>query len=394
VAQIDLAEVVRCGGPATLPDGALAFFLGPQHEEGEGAVLFVPRAELGAPTAPPPDAPAVLAPGGGTFPERYDDAAPRLFPRWPVELVVIDDPASDIEPPAPGADIALLDEYHDALYAARAAAVERHRARRQYFLGADEAYQVLGGIPRPHWWHTALYYAACLRAAARRVPDRAASLRRSLDDARGRLAPARPSGLDALRRALGLAASREAERRAADEVARCEAALAAFGRAADAFGPFVREVEARVLGQDPWRAMDAEEVAWLRAAVERGRREFADQTRYHAPTSFAELETETLLAALTADDAVYATVPAPVRALVDARYLLPTDAWHQMFGQGVDIQGNAASENEGNVMLLQLVYDDMLHWRFGDMGAFQFWIPPGELARANWAAARVTFECH
>jgi uncharacterized protein YwqG len=51
-------------------------------------------------------------------------------------------------------------------------------------------------------------------------------------------------------------------------------------------------------------------------------------------------------------------------------------------------------ENEGNVLLLQLVYDDMMHWRFGDMGAFQFWIPPDDLARGNWAAVRVTFECH
>ena len=63
-----------------------------------------------------------------------------------------------------------------------------------------------------------------------------------------------------------------------------------------------------------------------------------------------------------------------------------------MFGAGVDIQGNAAVENEGNVMLLQLVYDDMIAWRFGDMGAFQFWIPPADLAAGRWKAARVTFE--
>jgi len=45
-------------------------------------------------------------------------------------------------------------------------------------------------------------------------------------------------------------------------------------------------------------------------------------------------------------------------------------------------------------MLLQLVYDDMMHWDFGDMGAFQFWISPDELAHGNWAAVRVTFEGH
>jgi hypothetical protein len=80
--------------------------------------------------------------------------------------------------------------------------------------------------------------------------------------------------------------------------------------------------------------------------------------------------------------------------VIDTQYLLPTQGWHQMFGRGVDIHGNAACENEGNVMLLQLVYDDMLHWRFGDMGAYQFWIPPDALAAGDWAAARVTFEAH
>jgi uncharacterized protein YwqG len=45
-------------------------------------------------------------------------------------------------------------------------------------------------------------------------------------------------------------------------------------------------------------------------------------------------------------------------------------------------------------MLLQLVYDDMMHWRFGDNGAYQFWISPEDLVRGNWAAAHVTFECH
>ncbi|HZI77609.1 MAG TPA: DUF1963 domain-containing protein, partial [Gemmatimonadales bacterium] len=80
--------------------------------------------------------------------------------------------------------------------------------------------------------------------------------------------------------------------------------------------------------------------------------------------------------------------------LINSQYLLPTGSWHQMFGRGVEIQGNAAAENEGNVMLLQLVYDDLLHWRFGDMGAYQFWIPPDDLLRNNWAAVRVSFEAH
>ena len=49
-------------------------------------------------------------------------------------------------------------------------------------------------------------------------------------------------------------------------------------------------------------------------------------------------------------------------------------------------------ENRCNVMLLQLAYDDMMGWQFGDMGAFQFWIPPADLAAGRWTAVRVIFE--
>jgi uncharacterized protein YwqG len=65
-----------------------------------------------------------------------------------------------------------------------------------------------------------------------------------------------------------------------------------------------------------------------------------------------------------------------------------------MFGTGVSIQDNAAVEHEHDHMLLQLVYDDMMHWNFGDNGAFQFWISPENLAQRNWAGVEMTFECH
>ena len=117
-----------------------------------------------------------------------------------------------------------------------------------------------------------------------------------------------------------------------------------------------------------------------------------DGRMQYVPSRLDDIETETLNAMMTGDEHAFAAMPEPMRALINESYLLPTQGWHQMFGTGVDIQGNAAVENEGNVMLLQLVYDDMIAWRFGDMGAFQFWIPPEELALGRWKAARVTFE--
>ena len=73
----------------------------------------------------------------------------------------------------------------------------------------------------------------------------------------------------------------------------------------------------------------------------------------------------------------------------------PPGGWHQMFGRGVEIQGNSsAMREEGNIMLLQLVADDLMQWSFGDNGIYQFWISPSDLAGQNWTGVQMTFECH
>jgi hypothetical protein len=351
VAQIDLAEVgrevARCGAPHPLPDGALAFFIGSGGEEYDSPVVHVPRAGLGEPTAPPPDAPAAFELWGEIFPATYSPEAPRLFPRWPVDVTSIGvDP--EVPPDADEADAL------EAIGAAQVAAVDRLFTRRQYFFTAKEAYKLVGETARRFWWHSAHHYAACLRAALRHAPRR----------------------IQARRQHLGAARAAELELNAAE------------------FEYFVREVTDWARGTNPWELMPPEAVTTLATTFERGRTAFAEFTRFYTPYALDDLETETLLALATADDRAYATLPEAVRELINTRYLLPTGNWHQMFGLGVDIQTNAACENEGNVMLLQLVYDDMMHWQFGDMGAFQFWIPPDDLARGNWAAARMTFECH
>jgi hypothetical protein len=165
-------------------------------------------------------------------------------------------------------------------------------------------------------------------------------------------------------------------------------------RSTPEFDSFVREVSDWVRGTDPWQLMPPDAVARLAATFQRDRAAFRVFAGSYTPYSLDDLETETLITLATADDRAYVTMPEALRDLFNRQYLLPTGTWHQMFGLGVDIQSNAALDNTGNVMLLQLVYDDMMEWRFGDMGAFQFWIPPDDLAKGNWAAARVTFEMH
>jgi hypothetical protein len=224
------------------------------------------------------------------------------------------------------------------------------------------------------------------------MPKRAEVQLQSLEVTRSKLARLRPTGALS---PLGLRSNgKGAEvKQAEEEVARLERRLAEFERSRTEFERFVQNVADWVRGTDPWQLMASEAIATLASTFEHGKTAFREFTRYYM-YSLDDLETETLLALATAEEGAYATMPEAVRTLINTQYLLPTDAWHQMFGSGVDIQGNAACDNEGNVMLLQLVYDDMMQWQFGDMGAFQFWIPPDDLARGNWAAVRVTFEMH
>ena len=388
LAQIDLAavagEVEQHGSRITLPGGALAFFVG--RGEDECAVVHVPAAELGEPTDPPADAPAILNPGGDIFPATFDESSPRVFPRWPVDITALEldlqfDPNADEETRS------------EALVSAQVAAVERRFTRRQYSFTAKETFQMLGDAGRELRWHSAQHYAACLRTALNALPNRIADRRRDVQLTRERVERLRPKGVLS---ALGLRSKSPNPEltKVEQELARREALLAETERPAAEFERFVRNVNEWVRGKDPWESMTPEAVEVFTAMFEQGKKDFPDFTRFYTPRNVVDLQTETLLALATADDRAYSTMPEEIRTLINARYLLPTDSWHQMFGKGVDIQGNAAVENEGNVMLLQLVYDDMIHWRFGDIGAYQFWISPEDLARANWANVRVTFECH
>lgn len=64
-----------------------------------------------------------------------------------------------------------------------------------------------------------------------------------------------------------------------------------------------------------------------------------------------------------------------------------------MFGKGTDIQG-AASENAGRHLLLQLHYDKMLNWIWGDKGFIQFWVSEEGSVAKRWDKVESTMEAH
>lgn len=251
--------------------------------------------------------------------------------------------------------------------------------------------------PRPLWWHLAIAFARALGEAVRSgVPRASRAERDKLEVDRLLLGALRPNGaLAGLRR---LVDGRGKQAQAAEieaRIAATEAALAARRPAEMDFERFVDETAAWVAGRDPWALMAVDEIERLNAAMARSRDEFGDFTRYIVASRIEDLETATLRAMLTGPDQAYAALPDSVRDMVNRDYLLPSGVWHQMFGVGEEIQGNScAMREEGYIMLLQLTYDDLMHWSFGDNGVYQFWIAPDALRRQDWSAVKMTFECH
>jgi hypothetical protein len=231
---------------------------------------------------------------------------------------------------------------------------------RAYNFTAREAFRQLGDEPRPFWWHSALHLSDCLRIAV------------SLSI---------PNTLRVRETSAGANAQRAT-------------ALQQFRQGIPAFEQFAAEVASWTEGRDSWELLAPADVQRLEAIFQRARQEFQEYTRFCIPHSMDELSTVTLIALATAEERGYATLPEPIRHLINEKYLLPPGHTHQMFGEAIDIQGGVAEEAEANYLLLRLNYDDMLHWGFGDNGAYHFFLSPRDLADRKWEGARIMFECH
>jgi len=335
VAWIDLRHLHECAGTIPLPnDGALAFFIVGLPRGCQGAVLHV--TETNAPdTDPPQGAPPAYVPYGEVFPFDATVGA-RTFPRWPVELTTL-----AAQSPFEEEDLGIV--------------VDRHMKRRQYFFDASAARTALGDTSLPTYWQSARQLADHLTAAVSR--------------------------LDTLR------ASKAKLHNAAE-------ALASFDAGRAAFIAFVDDVEHWAGRRLMWDEMTPGEIGQLDVLLARAKGEFGAYARAYTPNAVKNLETAALRTLAHAENpAAWTALPVPLRGLLDRDYRLPTNDWHQMFGRSVEIQ-DAAAMHRGDHLLLQLVYDDLMEWVFGDMGAFQFWISPDDLKHQRWSRVQLTFESH
>jgi uncharacterized protein YwqG len=250
--------------------------------------------------------------------------------------------------------------------------------------------------PRPLWWFAAIEFAAHLREAeADRVPRLTAELRSKLEAERAKLRRLRPGGALADLWTKVLGANKDVSDLEA-QIAKMENELAEHVRKAESFSRFVAETAAWVKDRDSWAFMPQQDIDRLAGAYRQAKDDkgFHKLVGWRMPRSFEAMEALTLRTLAAADDDAYATLPENARRVINESYLLPIGPCHQMFGAPADIQGNPEIEEDGNRLLLQLAYDDIMFWSFGDNGVYQFWIKRDDLAARNWDAVKLTFECH
>ena len=205
--------------------------------------------------------------------------------------------------------------------------------------------------PRPQWWYTAIQLAETLQKTSKAV-----------------------GGIGIVGSLLGK--------------------LTGNGSDRVAFQGLVRDTRSWVADRDPWSQMSTDDAAHMHAVMERIKHEFKTLVQFRMPLSLENFETRTLILLASGNHEAYATLPDAARSRINKDYCLPVGGGrHQMFGVPMSIQDNAVLDNSGRHLLLQLCFDDLMCWSFGDCGVYQFWISPEDLEQGNWSAVNVTFEC-
>ena len=368
-AQVDLAELARACPDSPLPqDGTLAFFLGGGH-----AVLHVP-AGPGKDTPLPPGAPFARQLGGYPLPTEPSRLNRKAFRKWPVDLIPLDLPDALRD----HRDEERHEEIHEAMDAALAAQVPGRE-----FAYAPEA----GDAQPPLWWYGVKVLHAQLLDALDHAPRRIARQREQIAQASQRLAD-----LEAMEPPL---ADHEAQARSSRGwIEGSEKRIPELMAQVPLVEDFAARIGAMVKDKPMLGRLTPSEVADIAAVIDEARKTAREVVTFHIPHAVRELTTICIKEMFTGSEAALAEVPPGERDRINASQRLTSETQHQMFGLGRCKQTALYDQlEEGQVMLLQIGYDDMMDWQFGDMGIFQYWISPEDLAAQRWDKVQLTFEC-
>lgn len=383
MAQLDLAEIDRSSaGRSVLPKtGALAFFIGgPKY----GCILHV--REPGATFTPAPAGRVPPRDVGGS--ELVDPAfrhGPQEFPFWAVEFHALSTGPAYI----PG-DPDTFEMAHDAQYAD----IKSRFGERKYSFSLQAACEKAGLDDLP------LYGLAALMFAERvpRMVDAVASARqRGASDLEK--ATARLSALEAGQPApagQGRFGDPEKEKANAESWINIGRKTLANAEAnAGAVAAYVERVREAMPDIDPFRPVTGDEAAKLDALLgEACKPPLADYARYLLPRSWRDYAGDAVRLMACGPEEGFSRLPKPLRNVIFQSYRLPIRSSHLMFGIGDNVQDNPNFEIPEQRLVLQLTFDDMVDWSFGDNGVHQFWMPVTALKAGDFSKAEATFECH
>lgn len=348
--QIDLVDLAYAAPGNPIPaTGSLAFFLG------SGAVVLVPEGAHDF-SDPPEGLTPAFDEGGAPFPARASRLSRWFFPFWPVDLVALD----------PGA---AASEQAMAAQLRKTAALRDHPF---YAAGVGAPVEAL-------WWHSVIHLAdqlhEALAASARPIAAQRAALDRKLD-ALVRLEADAGSAPEAVDHA------RQTAEYLAEELEETQEQSAALPDMVEALEQFIA-------GRDPWAPLSPEELEVVADLLSEIHERFGELVRHHVPGSLAQLATLSVRAMVSGPPEALAALPGAMLERINREYRLAPVDQHQMFGPPA---GPHAARGGGDILLLQLAYDDMMEWSWGEAGLYQFWIGAEDAAAGNWAAARLTFE--
>ncbi|SFF85790.1 protein of unknown function [Novosphingobium sp. CF614] len=381
-AQIDFAELAAAhpdgSRDSMLPGtGSLAFFLG------TGAVVAVPPGEHDF-TDPPRDLPPAFDEGGYPFPARANRLSRHFFPFWPVEPLLLDLPEDLRDPHDPRRD----PPRDDAIAKAMANLLSAHAGPRDHAFAAGDGAQAAPAL----WWHGASHLAdrlhLALEGSSRLVALRRDKLRQA-EEALALLEAQRDPEEPRPEERRPEAARIEAARR---DLAERQADLAAIEAHRESLPRMIAAMDGFVAGRPPWQRLTPQEYGVVKDLLAELHAAYGDLVQYHVPHEIAELTTLSLRAMVTGAPDALGAMPEEDLARINRDYRLPILHPHQMFGLG-GCQQSARDEHRQDILLLQLGYDDMMEWRWGEMGLFQFWISPADAGAGNWSAAELTFAC-
>jgi len=337
-AQVNLSELAGTCPQSPLPHaGSLAFFLG------EGAVVAVTPGEHDF-TDPPADLPPAYEEDGAPLPTTPTRLSRYLFPFWPVEPVAQDG--------AESAGAAILQQGGMT----SAALVEDGEADLWWygvFHLTDHLREALDGAQREYDAELRQEKKArdaleALEARGDALPEAVAGARRKVHDVTARL--------------------REIEEQASDLPAMIEA------------------LEGFTSGRGPWEPLTQEERGLVSDILGEIHARHGKLVDGRVPHALAPLRALCIRAMATGAPKAFSALPDDLLEKIGKDFTVPPRDHHQIFSDPTH-----GSEGE-DLLLLQLASDDMMEWRWDNLGRYQFRIDRQDAMGGNWHKARLIFE--